>query len=66
MRRGCRAGEPARRVGVEEAVCVRPPMGVLRVSREWRCEDEAGECAREEAIDGRGEERVDMLVYGGG
>lgn len=36
---------------------------MLRVSREGRCEDVGvGECARDEAIEGRGEERVDMSI----
>lgn len=61
MRRGgWSEGETARRVGVEELL--RPPgMLVLRVSREGRREEEAGEWAREEAIERRGEDSVDMV-----
>lgn len=47
-------------MGVEELL--RPPgMLVLRVSREGRREEEAGEWAREELIEGRGEDRADMV-----
>lgn len=56
MRRGWTDGETARGVDEEEAV-VRPPTLVLRASREAR---------REEAIEGRGEETVDMVVVIGG
>lgn len=63
MRRGgCRDGEAARAVeGVDEAL--RPaPVLVFNVSREGRWEDGAGDWPREDAIDGRGEERVDIFV----
>lgn len=48
--------------GVELAL--RPgPTFVLRVSRDGRREDAGvGEWAREEVIDGRGEEMVDILI----
>lgn len=59
MRRGgWRDGETARGVGVDAVL--RPGMLVFRVSREGRWE-EAGEWAREELIEGLGEERVDMV-----
>lgn len=68
MRRGgWREGETARAVeGVDDALRPAAPVLVLvfRVSREGRWEDVGvGEWAREEAIDGRGEDRVDMLSY---
>lgn len=62
MRRGgWREGEVARAVeGVEEAL--RPGATlVFKVSREARWEDAGvGEWAREELIDGRGDDMVDM------
>lgn len=60
MRRGL--GEMARAVdGVEEALRLGPTL-VFNASREGR-EDGVGECARDEAIDGRGEESVDMVAF---
>lgn len=64
MRRGgWRDGETARAVeGVDDALRPAAPVLVFRVSREGRWEDVGvGEWAREEAIEGRGEDRVDMV-----
>ena len=54
-------GETARAVdGVEAAL--RPPVTlVFNASREGREEGGPGEWAREEAIEGRGEDNVDMV-----
>lgn len=63
MRRGgCRDGETARAVeGVDEAL--RPvPTLVFNVSSEGRWEDGVGDWAREDVMDGRGEERVDIFI----
>lgn len=62
MRRVCSEGETARAVeGVEEALRP-PPTLVLRVSSEGRREEAGvGEWAREEAIEGRGDESVDIV-----
>lgn len=61
MRRGCKEGERARAVeGVELAL---RPLRFVLMSREGRREDVGvGEWACEEAIDGRGEEMVDIFV----
>jgi hypothetical protein len=58
----CSEGETARAVeGVEEALRP-PPTLVLRVSSEGRREEAGvGEWAREEAIEGRGDESVDIV-----
>lgn len=63
MRRGWREGETARTVeGVDAALRVPEPRPVFRGSRDGRREDAGvGEWAREEAIEGRGDDRVDMV-----
>jgi hypothetical protein len=65
LRLGWRDGETARAVdGVDEALRP-PPTFVFKVSREGRRDDAGvGECAREEAIDGRGDESVDIMKAG--
>lgn len=62
MRLGWRDGETARAVeGVDEALRP-PPTFEFNVSRDGRRDDAGvGECAREEAIDGRGDESVDIM-----
>jgi hypothetical protein len=48
--------------GVEEALRLRPPPTlVFNASNEGRDEAGAGECPREEAMDGRGEDLVDIM-----
>lgn len=48
--------------GVEEALRLRPPPTlVFKASNEGRDEVGAGECPREEAMDGRGEDLVDIM-----
>lgn len=47
--------------GVEEALRLGPTL-VFNASREGREDVGVGECARDEAIDGRGEENVDMVA----
>lgn len=48
--------------GVEEALRLRPPPAlVFKASNEGREEAGAGECPREEAIEGRGEDLVDIM-----
>lgn len=60
MRRGL--GEMARAVdGVEEALRLRPRF-VFNASSDGRDDAGVGECARDEAMDGRGEESVDMVA----
>lgn len=50
--------------GVEEALRLRPPPTlVFNASNEGREEAGAGECAREEALEGRGEDIVDMMKW---
>ena len=61
MRRGF--GEIALAVdGVDEALS--PPRLVFNVSSDGR-DDGVGECAREEAMDGRGEDSVDIMAIEG-
>jgi hypothetical protein len=48
--------------GVEEALRLGPTL-VFNASREGREDVGVGECARDEAIDGRGEDRVDMVAF---
>lgn len=48
--------------GVEEALRLRPPpMLVFNASNDGRDEVGAGECARDEAMEGRGDDIVDMM-----
>jgi hypothetical protein len=47
--------------GVEDALRL-GPIFVFNVSRDGREDAGPGECARDEAIDGRGEESVDMVA----
>lgn len=62
MRRGWSEGERARAVdGVDAAL--RPPLTlVFKTSSDGREEVGPGEWAREEAMDGRGDEIVDIAV----
>lgn len=52
--------------GVEEALRLRPPPTlVFNASSDGREDAGVGECAREEAMEGRGEDNVDMMKVGG-
>lgn len=63
MRRGGSEGESARAVdGVDAAL--RPLTLVFKASSDGRDEAGVGECALDEAIEGRGEDMVDMLCLG--